>query len=91
MHFISTAVVNVRQIRFFKVTQLGQSPAWAAPQLGSRASSGRAWRLWAARYSQSERLAQMGAQPLPRLLELAASKAADSAADPAAFGTFWNL
>eukprot|EP00964_Phaeocystis_antarctica_P025674 scaffold14457_cov48-Phaeocystis_antarctica.AAC.3 len=26
----------------------------AAPQLGSRASSGRAWRLWAARHSRKE-------------------------------------
>ena len=30
----------------------GQSAAWAVPQLGSCASSGRAWRLWAARHSQ---------------------------------------
>ena len=49
------------------------------PQLGSCASSGRAWRLWAARYSQEE-AGPLGAQPLPRVLELAALKAADSAA-----------
>ena len=36
-------------------------PAWvkvpvlAVPQLGSCASSGRAWRLWAARHSQGDR------------------------------------
>ena len=38
-------------------------------------SSGRAWRLWAARHSQEE-AGPLGAQPLPRVLELAASKAA---------------
>ena len=31
-----------------------ESPPLAAPQLGSCASSGRAWRLWAARHSQGE-------------------------------------
>ena len=40
-------------------------PPLAVPQLGSCASSGRAWRLWAARHSQEE------AGPL------GASKAAD--------------
>ena len=49
------------------------------PQLGSCASSGRAWRLWAARHSQGE-TGPLGAQPLPRVLDLAASKAADSTA-----------
>ena len=49
---------------------------FAVPQLGSCASSRRAWRLWAARPSQEE-LGPLGAQPLPRLLEPAASKAAD--------------
>ena len=29
----------------------GQSAAWAVPELGSCASSGRAWPLWAARHS----------------------------------------
>ena len=51
-------------------------PPLAAPQLGSCTSSGRAWRLWAARHSQEE-ANPLGAQPLPRVLELAASKAAD--------------
>ena len=47
------------------------------PQLGSCASSGRAWRLWAARHSQ-EAANPLRTQPLPRLLELAAaSNAAD--------------
>ena len=62
--------------------QRGQSapPALAAPQLGSCASSGHAWRLWAARlwaarHSQEEAVPQ-GAPPLLRVLELAASKAA---------------
>ena len=61
------------------VAQLRQSAPLAASQLGSCASSGRAWRLWAARYSQEE-AGPLGAQPLPRVRELAASKAADSTA-----------
>ena len=51
-------------------------PPLAAPQLGSCASSGRAWRLWAARHSQEE-AQPLGAQPLPRVLEPTASQAAD--------------
>jgi hypothetical protein len=51
----------------------------AVPQLGSCASSGRAWRLWAARHSRCE-ADPLRAQPLPRLLERAASKAADCTA-----------
>ena len=54
--------------------QHGQSVTLAAPRLGSCASSGRAWRLWAARHSDEE-AGPLGAQPLPRLLERAASKA----------------
>ena len=50
-------------------------PPLAAPRLGFCASSGRAWRLWAARHSQGE-ANTLSAQPLPRVLELAASKAA---------------
>ena len=46
------------------------------PPLGPCASSGRAWRLWAARHSQEE-AGPLSAQPLPRVLELAASKVAD--------------
>ena len=41
-----------------------------------RASSGRPWRLLAARHSQGE-AGPLGAQLLPRVLELAASKVAD--------------
>ena len=55
-----------------EATPHGQSSPWAAPQLGSRASSGRARRLWANRHSQEE------ARPLPRMLKLAASRASDS-------------
>ena len=44
------------------------------PELGSCASTGRAWRLWAAQHSQKE-AGPLGAQPLPRMLERAASKA----------------
>ena len=51
-------------------------PPLAVPQLGSCASSGRAWRLWAARRSQKE-AGPLGTQPLPERLEPAASKAAD--------------
>eukprot|EP00964_Phaeocystis_antarctica_P105399 scaffold70427_cov57-Phaeocystis_antarctica.AAC.2 len=57
------------------VEQHGQSDPSAVAQLGSGASSGHAWRLWAARHSQGEDR-PLGAQPLPRVLELAASKAA---------------
>ena len=50
---------------------------WERPsQLCSCASSGRAWRLWAARHSQEEAV-PLDSQPLPRVLERAASKAAD--------------
>eukprot|EP00964_Phaeocystis_antarctica_P134174 scaffold98401_cov21-Phaeocystis_antarctica.AAC.1 len=58
------------------VQQHGQSASLEVPQLGSCASSGRAWRLWAARHSQEE-AEPLGAQPLPRVLERAASKAID--------------
>ena len=51
-------------------------PALAVPQLGSCAFSERAWQLWAALDSQKE-AGPLGAQPLPRVLERAASKAAD--------------
>ena len=50
-----------------------QSAVWPVPQLGSCASSGCAWRLWAARYAQEE-AGPLGAQPLPRAFRLAASK-----------------
>ena len=59
-----------------EVTPCGQRMG-SAPQLGSCASSGHVWRLRTARHSQYEASPQ-SAQPLPRLLELAASKAADS-------------
>eukprot|EP00964_Phaeocystis_antarctica_P048199 scaffold27896_cov49-Phaeocystis_antarctica.AAC.2 len=64
------------------VGQHGQCAPLAAPQLGSCASSGRAWRLWTARHSDEE-ASPPGARPLPRVLERAASKVADSTAvDP---------
>ena len=52
-----------------------QSGPLAVSKLGSCASSGRAWRLWVARHAQEE-AGSLGAQPLPRVLEPAASKAA---------------
>ena len=59
------------------VHQQGQSATTlVAPQLGSCASSGRLWRLRAARHSQKE-AGPLGTQPLPRVLELAAPKVAD--------------
>ena len=60
------------------VWQHGQSDPLAVPQLGPCASSGRAWRLWAAQHSQEE-ASLLGAQPLPRVLEPSASEDADSA------------
>ena len=51
---------------------------WQCPKLGSCASSGHAWRLRPAQHSQQE-AGPLGAQSLPRALELAASTAADSA------------
>ena len=54
----------------------------AVPQLAPCASSGRAWRLWAARYSQSE-TQPLGAPPPPQLLERAASEGLSSLARPA--------
>eukprot|EP00964_Phaeocystis_antarctica_P098528 scaffold64531_cov36-Phaeocystis_antarctica.AAC.1 len=46
-----------------------------------RASLGRVWRPWEARHSHREREAgPLGAQPPPRVLQLAATKAAESAA-----------
>ena len=59
--------------------QHGQSAPLAGPQLGPRASPGRARRLWAARRSQED-ASPPGAQSLPPVLGLAAPKAADSTA-----------
>ena len=56
--------------------QHGQSGPLAAPQLGSCASSGRAWQPWLAQRSKG-RGRLLGAQPPPRVLELAAFSAAD--------------
>ena len=64
--------------------QHAPSASLAGPQLGSCASSGRTWRLWAARHSQEE-AGPLGAQPPASwLLEPAASQAAHvTAFDPA--------
>ena len=50
-------------------------PPWQCPGSGPCASSGRAWRLGAAPHSQEE-ARPLDAQPLPRVFERAASKAA---------------
>ena len=44
----------LENLRFHAAEQQAQSTPLAGPQLGSCASSGRAWRLWAARCSQEE-------------------------------------
>ena len=49
----------------------------AAPQRGTCASSGRAWRLWAARHAQGERRAYWAPRPTASVLEPAACKAVD--------------
>ena len=59
-----------------RASQHGQTAHLAVPLLGSCASSGRAWRLRTAWHSQGEPRPR-GTQPLPRVLELAASRAAD--------------
>ena len=57
-------------------------PPLAAPQLAPCASSGRAWRLWAARHSRCD-AQPLGAPPPPRGAKRAASKVADfTAFDP---------
>ena len=61
------------------VPEHGQSAPLAAPQLAPCAPSGRAWRLWAARHSQSE-AQPLGAQPRPWGLKQAASTVADCTA-----------
>ena len=71
MHFAKTCLRPI----LIHVGKHGQSGVLAAPQLGSCASSGRAWRLWAARHAQEE-AGPLGARPLPSLLEPAASEAA---------------
>ena len=60
--------------------------AAAVPELGSCAFWGRARRLRAARRSQGGEVRPQGTQPLPRALEPAASKVADSAASSRAGG-----
>eukprot|EP00964_Phaeocystis_antarctica_P057097 scaffold33741_cov63-Phaeocystis_antarctica.AAC.8 len=69
----------LENLRFHAAEQQGQSAPLAGPQLGSCASSGRTWRLWAAWCSQEE-AGPLSAPPVPRVLELAASNAADSTA-----------
>ena len=51
----------------------------AVPELGSCATTGRAWRLWAASTLPEEGGWLLGAPPLPQLLESATSKTADPA------------
>ena len=58
-----------------KVYQHGQSAPSVEPQLAPCASPGRAWRLGAAQYSQSE-AQPLGAQPPPRAPKRAACKVA---------------
>ena len=46
-------------------------PSCTVPEVGSRASSGRAWLLWLARRSQRRGDGPPGSYPLPWVLELA--------------------
>ena len=62
------------------VGQHGHSSPLAAPYFGPSASSGCAWRLWAAQHSQEEEAGPLSYQPLPRVLEPAAPEAVDSTA-----------
>ena len=55
-----------------QVPSLGSAPARLLCLLRARLA------LWAARHSQEEAGPSLGAQPLPRALELAASEPADS-------------
>jgi hypothetical protein len=69
------------------VARHGQSAPWAAPQLGSCASSARAWRLWALRHSQVEagptgRPASASGARARRLQSLADSAAVDPSTPP---------
>ena len=76
-NFFAMQLMAILVCLFLRVCRSGVKVApLAGPQLGSSASSGRAWRLRAARHSQEE-AGPLGAQPLPRVLELAASTAAD--------------
>ena len=70
-----TAVVGVIGIYSGLCRSMVKAAPLAVPEVGSCACSGRAWRLCAARHSQEE-AGPRGAQPLPRLLEPIASKAA---------------
>ena len=77
-----TPLFGRRQLLGSAAPQHGQSAGLAVPQLVPGASSGRAWRLSAARYFREE-TGPLGHQALPRVLELAASTAADfTAFDP---------
>ena len=62
-----------RLANLLRALQHGQGAVLAPPQLGSRASSWRTWRLWAVWHSQGD-AGPPGAQPLPRVLEPAASQ-----------------
>ena len=72
---VQAGLEGLQALQVTRASQHGQSAPLAVPQLGSCASSGRAWRLWAARHSQEE-VGSLGAPPPPRVLEPAASKAA---------------
>ena len=66
----STRFEDMDTLELWLVWQPAQSVPSAVPRLGSRAASGRAWRLRAAWHSQEE-VGPLGAQPLPRVLSSA--------------------
>ena len=76
---VTVQPAGLKGLGVFAVQQQGQSVSLAVPQLGPYASAGRAWRLRAARHSQGE-ASSLAVQPLPRVLEQAASEATDFAA-----------
>ena len=56
---------------------MGKVPIWRCPSSAPAPPRGvRAWRLWTARHTDAQ-AGPLGAQPLPWVLEPAASKAAD--------------
>ena len=66
---MTNAVTNFGdELDRFIVRQHGQSAVLAVPEVGSCTSSGRVWRLWAARHSQGE-ARPPGAQPMPAVVD----------------------
>ena len=78
MSSLKPAALDAAKLLHWTGSRIKVPPPLAVPQLlfALCASSARAWRLWAARYSQGE-AQPLGVQPPPRGLKRAASKFAD--------------